>query len=217
MAGASNPYNGLPDHCFWSRSHRAPMNEVDPVVKGGFALTPDMKIATAGSCFAQHIARHLKAAGYNYFVAEDAHPILNRAVVEAFNYGVFSARYGNIYTTRQLIQLVKRATGAFEPRENVWKLDNGNLVDPFRPNIQPNGYSRTDDFLRDRDRHFKAVRRILKESDVFVFTLGLTEAWRSKEDGAVFPLAPGVSGGKFDARRHEFVNFTVDDVVKDFE
>ncbi|EFG9941253.1 GSCFA domain-containing protein, partial [Escherichia coli] len=56
MAGASNPYNGLPDHCFWSRSHRAPMNEVDPVVKGGFALTPDMKIATAGSCFAQHIA-----------------------------------------------------------------------------------------------------------------------------------------------------------------
>ncbi|MIL09501.1 GSCFA domain-containing protein, partial [Salmonella enterica subsp. enterica] len=118
MAGASNPYNGLPDHCFWSRSHRAPMNEVDPVVKGGFALTPDMKIATAGSCFAQHIARHLKAAGYNYFVAEDAHPILNRAVVEAFNYGVFSARYGNIYTTRQLIQLVKRATGAFEPREN---------------------------------------------------------------------------------------------------
>ena len=49
--------------------------------------------------------------------------------------------------------------------------------------------------------------------DVFVFTLGLTEAWRSKKDGAVYPVCPGVSGGVFDGSRHEFHNFSVSEVV----
>jgi hypothetical protein len=53
--------------------------------------------------------------------------------------------------------------------------------------------------------------------DVFVFTLGLTEAWASRADGAVFPLCPGVAGGEFDAERHEFLNFDVDEVVADLE
>lgn len=34
-------------------------------------------------------------------------------------------------------------------------------------------------------------------------------------DGAVFPLCPGVLGGTFDKRRHEFVNLDVEDVVAD--
>jgi hypothetical protein len=51
--------------------------------------------------------------------------------------------------------------------------------------------------------------------DVLVFTLGLTECWRSREDGAVFPLCPGVLGGTFEKSRHEFVNLDVEDVVSD--
>ncbi len=43
--------------------------------------------------------------------------------------------------------------------------------------------------------------------EVFVFTLGLTEAWRSRLDGAVFPVCPGCSVGTFEPDRHEFVNF----------
>ena len=39
---------------------------------------------------------------------------------------------------------------------------------------------------------------MFEQSEIFIFTLGLTEAWRSKKDGAVFPLAPGVSAGSFD-------------------
>jgi hypothetical protein len=50
---------------------------------------------------------------------------------------------------------------------------------------------------------------------VFVFTLGLTEAWRSKVDGSVFPVAPGVAGGSFDPTLHEFVNFPVQEVESD--
>jgi hypothetical protein len=54
---------------------------------------------------------------------------------------------------------------------------------------------------------------MFEELDVFIFTLGLTECWQSKEDGAVFPVCPGVSGGEFDPLRHGFVNETVDDIV----
>jgi hypothetical protein len=51
--------------------------------------------------------------------------------------------------------------------------------------------------------------------DVFVFTLGLTECWRSKSDGAVFPLCPGVEGGSFDSARYEFYNQDFEDVIND--
>ena len=50
-----------------------------------------------------------------------------------------------------------------------------------------------------------------------VFTLGLTEAWVSADDGAVFPAAPGTVAGEFDPARHRFVNFTVDEVVADLD
>jgi hypothetical protein len=48
-----------------------------------------------------------------------------------------------------------------------------------------------------------------------VATVGLTEAWRSRKDGAVFPLVPGAAGGEFDPVSHEFVNFPVSEVVAD--
>ena len=61
---SNQPYENLPDHCFWSRAHRKKqIDHIDPVLRGGFTLTEDTKIATAGSCFAQHIARHLTARG----------------------------------------------------------------------------------------------------------------------------------------------------------
>lgn len=215
----TNPYKGLPDHCFWSRAHRVDdVSDVDPVVKGGFLLNENMKIATAGSCFAQHIARHLQAAGYNYFVTEEApHPIIPKEVAAQFGYGVFSARYGNLYTARQLLQLAKRAYGDFKPQEGVWRNATGFLVDPFRPSVQPEGFSSQAEFDADREAHFAAVRRIIEEADVFVFTFGLTEGWRAKSDGAVFALAPGVAGGLYSPEQHEFVNFGVDDIVADFE
>ena len=47
--------------------------------------------------------------------------------------------------------------------------------------------------------------------------MGLTEGWRSKIDGATFPLAPGVAAGQFDPSTHEFVNFSARETVEDLE
>jgi hypothetical protein len=130
------------------------------------------------------------------------------------NYGVFSARYGNVYTARQLLQLFRRAYGELTPRPVAWQR-GARFVDPFRPEIESAGFDSKDAVCASREAHFEAVRRMFEQLDVFIFTLGLTEAWRYKFDGAVFPVAPGVSGGNFDPRFHEFVNFGVQDVIRD--
>jgi len=169
---------------------------------------------TAGSCFAQHIARYLGRFGFHTLITEDAHPIASAEIAEAFHYGMFSARYGNIYTARQLLQLFQRAFGHFDPVEDMWEQD-GIYLDPYRPRIQPGGFASEREYLLDRDRHFAAVRRAFEDLDIFIFTLGLTESWRSRRDGAVFPLCPGVGGGQFDEQRHEFHNFTVEEIASD--
>jgi GSCFA family len=186
---------------------------VDPVVSLGIKIGRETSVATAGSCFAQHIARYLRQNGFNYYVAEPGHPVLPESVRIANNYGLFSARYGNIYTARQLLQLFQRAHGLFRPEEDCWKEADDVFLDPFRPSAQPGGFISEMEMRLDREQHLASVRRMFKKLDVFIFTLGLTECWVSRSDGAVFPICPGVQGGTFDESRHAFVNETVDDVM----
>jgi hypothetical protein len=211
-----HPYTSAPDRNFWRRSvaDRAPQL-VDPVGEFPAWINPATKVATGGSCFAQHIARHLRKSGYNYHVTEPGHPILPESIRAKNNYGVFSARYGNIYTARQFVQLLDRAYGRYVPTEDVWKEAEDVFLDPFRPSIQPGGFISEREMRLDREQHFAAVRAMFETLDVLIFTLGLTESWVSREDGAVFPICPGVEGGTFDSGRHVFYNQTVDDVVSD--
>ena len=212
----SHPYKNLPEHCFWRASvATVPVQEVDPVVRPKFKITRSDQVVTAGSCFAQHIARYLKANGFSYFVAETAHPLLDAEAIREYNYGVFSARYGNIYTTRQLVQLLRRAYGLYLPEDDIWDGPNGRYIDPFRPQIQPNGFASKAEYKADRLQHLAAIRRAIEQLNVFVFTLGLTETWVSKRDGAAYPLCPGVAGGTFDSEHYGFLNLTVADVTND--
>lgn len=188
---------------------------VDPVVNFPIRIDPSMRVATAGSCFAQHIARYLRNSGFNYYVTEPGHPILPESVRTKNNYGLFSARYGNIYTARQLVQLVERAYGRFVPAEPVWQDADDVFLDPFRPSVQPGGFISKLELELDRAQHLLAVREMLETLDVFVFTLGLTECWVSRQDGAAFPICPGVEGGAFDPDVYMFYNQTLDDVVSD--
>lgn len=213
-----HPYKSLPNKAFWRRSVAQPkMAEVDPVGVFELNIKPETKVATAGSCFAQHIARHLSKSGFNYYVAEQGHPIVPLNVRDAHNYGTFSARYGNLYTARQLYQLIERAYDRFTPAETPWVDADGTVRDPFRPTVQPGNYVSVAEMEADRDQHLAAVREMFETLDVFVFTLGLTECFRSLEDGAVFPLCPGVDGGEFDPEKYEFYNQDVSDVIADME
>lgn len=218
MNHRDHPYRDMPASAFWrSAVAGLPANEVDPVGRFDLRITPETRVATAGSCFAQHIARHLKGAGFNYYVAEPGHPLIPEDMRQSHNYGVFSARYGNIYTARQLRQLIDRAWARYEPVEEPWVDDDLSVRDPFRPAIQPGNFISAREMEADRAQHLAAVRHMFETLDVFVFTLGLTECWVSRQDGAVFPVCPGVQGGKFDPDRYVFHNQTVAEVVADTE
>lgn len=209
-----HPYRNLPSRAFWRDAVSAMSGEaVDPVTDVPFRIALTDRVATAGSCFAQHISRTLSADGFRYHVTERAPPTANKEDIAS--YGVFPARFGNIYTVRQLLQLFQRAYGVFEPVDTVWRNPEGAWVDPFRPLIQARGFPSEKALLEDREIHLAAVREMFEASDVFVFTLGLTEGWRSKADGAVFPLAPGVRSTVERMDDYEFHNFEVAEMVED--
>lgn len=213
---ARHPYADLPDSAFWKQSiSQVAPGEVDPVVSPPFRIGRKDKVATAGSCFAQHISKRLRGAGFRYTVFE--HAPADAADGEVRGFYDFSARYGNVYTARQLRQLFDRAFGFYRPVDRVWTRSDGRFCDPFRPRIEPDGFESSEAVEADARRHLAAVRKMFQRLDVFVFTLGLTECWISRLDDAAYPVAPGVAGGTFDPQRHAFVNFSVADVVADLE
>ena len=212
---SDHPYKNQPDYARWLKAMaRLRPEEVDPVVKGAFLINRRDPVMTAGSCFAQHVARQLRNSEFNFLVTEKAHPIVPKLAAEEQNYGLFTARYGNLYTTRQLLQLFKRVFGTFTPVEDIWTKGDV-FVDPFRPQISPEGFATQEEYWADRKKHFAAVRQAFETTSVFVFTLGLTETWASRADGSVYPLCPGVAGGTFDESKYEFLNLGVSEVVAD--
>lgn len=212
-----HPYVGLPDRQFWKHEPGiADPAAFDPVSDIPFRIGREERVVTAGSCFAQHVARRLSDSGFNHLIAEPAPAFIDPDIAARFNYGLFSARYGNVYTPRQLRQLVERAYGQFQPRVLSWPRGaGGRVVDPFRPQIQPEGFLSEAELLADRESHFAAVRRALEGMEVFVFTLGLTECWADTRDGAVFPLAPGVAGGRYEPEEVRFLNLGLEETLAD--
>ncbi len=216
MQAVINPYRELPDHCFWSRAVTWPSpGHLDPMV-GNVEILPEQNVSTMGSCFAQHLARHMQRIGLTYFVAERAPEGMTPEEAVARNYGVFSARYGNIYTMRQAVQLFDRAFGTFKPRDDVWPRGDG-FVDAFRPQIEPEPFGSVSEVRQGAEAHLARVREVFEKSHWLVFTLGLTEAWRSRLDGAIYPVAPGVGGGSFDHEKYEFINLDFDLVQRDLD
>jgi hypothetical protein len=178
MSNPNHPYADLPSTSYWARSVARPkLEDIDPIVGDVFKIEKHQKVATAGSCFAQHIARYLKNSGFNYYVAEEGHPIASKETLDVYNYGTFSARYGNIYTVRQLLQLYQRAFGLIPAPEEVWREKSGGWLDPMRPLIQPGGFRTLEELQFDRFQHLERVKKMFIEMDYFIFTLGLTESW----------------------------------------
>ncbi|GEP06925.1 GSCFA domain-containing protein [Methylobacterium oxalidis] len=215
---ASNPYTGLPAERFWRKAvtNVAPF-AVNPHPKNTFAIAPSDRVATGGSCFAQRVAEALRNAGFNYYLTEAAPPGMSAEEAYERQFGTFSARYGNLYYTRQFVQLFDRAYGRFEPELKAWLREDGRYVDPFRPTVEPAGFASEAEVVAARDAHLAAVRQLFETLDVFVLTLGLTEGWRWRSDGAALPLAPGVAGGTFDPDLYTCVNAGAAEVLGDLQ
>lgn len=212
----SHPYLTLPAGSHWRRGAAGwARGDFSGLYEPRFEIDRATAIATAGSCFAQHIGNQFRVRGYNYLDLEPAPTNLSVDVRKTFGYDLFSARYGNIYTSRQLLQLVQRAHGNYAP-DAIWE-ENGKFYDAFRTTIEPAGFSSRDELMHMREWHHRAVREMFSSADVFVFTLGLTEVWINRSDDVAYPLCPGTSVGTFDAVQHHFVNLSYVDVLQDME
>ena len=213
----TNPYKSFPSTSFWSKSVSLTDTAlIDPIIETKFRFDKDMKIASAGSCFAQQLSSRLKEIGINYITKEPPHSLLNDSEVVLYNYNTYSARYGNIYTISQLKQLFQRAFNDSRYDSHILTSDNY-FIDAYRPRIQPKGFSSRGELELDRKIHYKAVRSVFEELDVFIFTLGLTEAWRSKLDKTTFPICPLVVSKSLRQEDYYLHNFSMDEIERNLE
>jgi hypothetical protein len=79
------------------------------------------------------------------------------------------------------------------------------------------GFESHEHACADRAYHLHAVRQMLGEMNVFLFTLGLTETWFNTKADYCYPVVPGAIAGEFDASVHAFRNFRVSEIVADLE
>jgi len=212
----ANPYKDLDKRQYWKSGvvrNRSFLPE--RLYKKKFSIGANTRIATAGSCFAQHIGRSLKQHNFNILDLEPAPDSLPAHRHADYGYSLYSARYGNIYTIRHLLQLANEAFERVRPMDGIWQKKD-RFVDAFRPGIEPKGFKTAGDVTSHREFHLQKCRQLFVGMDLFVFTLGLTECWIHKKSGTVFPIAPGVIAGEYDREIYEFKNLRFSELIKDF-
>jgi GSCFA family len=208
------PYRKLPPNAFWKLCRETDDFRLSELYQPAFQLAPGTRVATAGSCFAQHIGRYIRCSDLELIDVEPAPKSMHQNVAARFGYGLYSARYGNIYTARQLRQLLEDTVSQQIHECAIWQKD-GRYFDALRPACEPDGFASVDELRTHRLEHLKRVKTIFETAEVFVFTLGLTETWMDRESGIVFPTAPGVIAGHFDSAKHKFANLGIADVLED--
>lgn len=211
-----SPYEGLPEQCFWRTgvSGQVPGPLPRLYVKK-YPLGPRTAIGTAGSCFAQHLTRNLRLNQMNIVDVEPKPRDLPDELAQAYGYSLYSARYGNVYTIRQLLELVRESLHGESRQDIVWEKD-GRFYDALRPSIEPDGLLSPEEVLASRAYHLERVADLFRSIEVLVFTFGLTEAWVDTKTGLTLPTAPGTIAGTFDPDRYVLKVYGHREVYDDF-
>ena len=91
----NNPYSDLPKSAFWKTGvvQENPC-AIEGIYKKKLDIPANAKIATARSCFSQHISRHLKKNGYNVLDVEPPPPELPKNMHQEFG---FSMLFGKVW------------------------------------------------------------------------------------------------------------------------
>jgi hypothetical protein len=214
---SDNPYQQQPSKAFWHSAitERSPL-DISEMWDPKFDIKKRHKIATYGSCFAQHIGKNLERRGYTWLRAEPAVKGMSAENLSRFGYELFSSRTGNIYTTSQLLQWAEWALDPKRLPAEIWQED-GRFFDPFRPNLEPDGFGSEAELRRMQAQTCAAFKTSIKRADFMVFTLGLTERWQHKTGGYEYAMCPGTIAGSFDKTQHEFSNMSFQEVEESLQ
>jgi len=159
----------------------------------GLVITREMPIASMGSCFAREIKTVLLREGFAYVAEEASHPASKHA----------SAAWERLYNTFSMRQIFEYTFEEWSPVLRWWVApSSGKIQDPYRRIIL---YDELDEAEADFLNHRACSRRALERAEILILTLGLTEIWRDRNDGAVIclPSGPYVNEGG-DMSRYEF-------------
>lgn len=209
-------YDELPDESFWRRCLSEPDFRIDAIYRPRVLIGAEEAVATAGSCFAQKIGRELRGSSARFLDLEPVPFGLSEASAAGMGFGLFSARYGNIYGAAQLVQLAEDAL-AGRLREGAFWQKEGRWYDGLRPRLEPGGFATLDEAQEARLAHLVQVRRMFRAAGVFIFTLGLTERWEDGRTGTVWPICPAVVDPAFGDAAHRFHDARLGEVVADLE
>ena len=189
----SHPYQGFAQKCFWE--HAVSIRAWPDIFKDEepkFKIAPTEVICTGGSCFAQRISEFIQSCKFKFGQFEPPHPLLCKDDAINLGYGQFSARYGNLYTARQLRQLIDESFGVIPQRNCFGGHRDGGVIDLLRPAInRHHRFECAAEAEADRSFHLSRVRALFLETDVYIFTLGLTESWIDS-DGNAYGVHPAV-------------------------
>ncbi|SLN11750.1 GSCFA domain-containing protein [Pseudooctadecabacter jejudonensis] len=205
----TNPWDALEPKAFWKLSMAGTEEAVLPWPAQIFPFSRRDRIATAGSCFAQNVAKYLRAA-----------PDVTLMETETLEYSdpVYSGRYGNIYSPRQMTELLEECLkGTPDASAPILRRSDDRYVDVFRPFMAPDGFETAEAVLAARAEHLTAIRPIFTEASIFVFTLGLTEVWCADQGGTTgraYPVCPGVYSDDSD-RPYIFCNLSFAETLAD--
>jgi hypothetical protein len=206
-----HPYKKFDRNKFW----KSIASNTFDLGQSKFKISSQDKIMSAGSCFASNIISYLENEGLKYLRTEKR-PTCFEDLNDNFFYDTYSARYGNIYNPKQLLQLLQRATGEIKPEEEYWNIDN-KFIDPYRPGLKFKPDSK-EEYLMDTRSHFAKTISAITQADVLIFTSGLAEIWYNKNDEIAYPACPGTISGVFDPAKHYFrmldSNTIVEDLIK---
>ena len=196
-----------------------PNNKYDmfPYVSQHKIMDKNTPIGSAGSCFAVEIAKILQEENYNYVVTELGDRPMEEAIIDGYeqNSGIamYSANFGILFNTPSLRQLSEKAFKERTFTKYLVEAENGLLMDPYRENV----YFRNEEcFINDYPKHIEAIRQVLLQSEVFIFTAGLNECWQLK-DGTVMSRNP--RNGFHHLMEHKVltVQENVDNIINFFE
>ncbi len=199
-----SPYETQPEKSFW----RTGMTQIDLGNELFQSLSElqftdeNIKIASVGSCFAQHVGRWLISNGFKFSQSD-----LDTQRESSF-------AFGNIYTPKCLLQWLNYDQDDQLRFTVYFNKDTQRYHDLLRPTVHENGFLSEEALIAARHDAKGELYHTIKNCDVLIFTLGLTEAWKDIDD-VFYPSCPGVISGEFDKSIYKFHEFHYEELVSD--
>jgi hypothetical protein len=189
------------------------------------------QVLTMGSCFANEVRAYLESRQIGHVlpkIPSASLALFDEASKEDSSWGAWNGvsnlQYYNTFSIRQEIE---KAAGIWtQDEDDHWEVAIGNeklYQCPYRRRI----FARSPADLRDLTIAIdQEITQSLEAADLIIFTLGLTEVWRKKDNGFVSCCEPGYchGGGETETeflassfqQNHDNLKVIVDEITEHF-